>query len=81
MDTIARIIAAYDEQGIHRTGTEVDAGSAEWLAGEIARLGVTPERVPFPLDRVDVIAARATVAGITYEGLPRFDGPATGGDS
>lgn len=80
MDTIARIIAAYDEQGIHRTGTEVDAGSAEWLAGEIARLGVTPERVPFPLDRVDVIAARATVAGITYEGLPRFDGPATGGD-
>jgi ribosome modulation factor len=78
MDTIARIIAAYDEQGIHRTGTDVDNASAEWLAGEIGRLGITPECVPFSLDRVDVLSAFATVDGITYEGLPRFDGPPTG---
>ncbi len=80
MDSIARIIAAYDGQGIHRTGTAVDDASARWLADEIKRIGVTPELVPFSLDRIDVVTARATVAGISYEGLPRFDGPATGAD-
>jgi hypothetical protein len=77
MDSIARIIAAYDGQGIHRTGTAVDDASAHWLAGEIKTIGATPALVPFSLDRIDVVAARAVVAGIAYEGLPRFDGPAT----
>jgi len=80
MDSITRIIAAYDGQGVHRTGTAVDDASARWLAGEIERLGVTPQLVPFSLDRLDVVTARATVAGVAYEGLPRFDGPATGPD-
>jgi len=78
MDSIARVIAAYDAQGIHRTGTDVDGASARWLADEVASLGVTPTLVPFSLDRVDIVTAQATVAGITYEGLPRFDGPPTG---
>lgn len=78
MDSIARIIAAYDAQGIHRTGTDVDDASARWLAGEIERLGVTSTLTPFTLDRVDAVAAYAKVAGTTYEGLPRFDAPPTG---
>ena len=80
MDSITRIIAAYDGQGIHRTGTAVDDASARWLADEIKRIGVTPELVRFCLDRIDVVTARATVAGVTYEGLPRFDAPPTGPD-
>jgi hypothetical protein len=80
MDNIARIIAAYDRQGIHRTGTDVDNASARWLAEEITQIGATPRLVPFPLERMDVIAARATVAGISYEGLPLFDGAISGAD-
>lgn len=80
MDSIARIIAAYDGQGLHRTATDVDDASAHWLADEIKSLGASPELVPFSLDRIDVLAAHATVAGVTYDGLPRFDGPPTGLD-
>jgi hypothetical protein len=32
---VAEILQAYDGQGDHRTGTEVDGASAEWLAGEV----------------------------------------------
>jgi len=80
MDSIARVIATYDGQGVHRTGTAVDDASARWLDQEIKRIGVTPSLIPFSLDRIDVLTARATVAGISYEGLPRFDAPATGPD-
>ena len=78
MNRVAEIIKAYDKQGIHRTGTEVDRASADWLAEEFSALGVTPEFEPFDLDRVDVVRATATVAGEAYAGLPRFDGGATG---
>lgn len=78
MDNIARIIAAYDRQGIHRTGTDVDETSARWLAEEIRQIGVAPRLVPFPLERIDVINAQATIAGVSYDGLPLFDGAITG---
>ncbi len=78
MDHVGRIIEAYDKQGIHRTGTDVDSASADWLADEYAALGVTPERSTYGLNRVDVVAATAMVEGETLEGLPRFDGRTTG---
>lgn len=78
MDRIGRIIKAYDEQGIHRTGNDVDKASADWLADEYSALGVTPVRSTYGLDRVDVAAATAMVEGETLEGLPRFDGGTTG---
>ena len=78
--TIASIVAAYDGQGVHRTGTPVDDASARWLADLIAEAGVKPELIPFRLDRIDVAAARATVNGVAYDGLPRFDAPPTGPD-
>jgi len=80
MDRIGEIIGAYDKQGIHRTGSDVDRASADWLAGEYAALGVTPERSTYGLDRVDVVAASATVDDTTLDGLPRFDGGTTGPD-
>jgi hypothetical protein len=36
---IAAVIHAYDAQGNHRTGTEVDNASAEWLAEQVRQLG------------------------------------------
>ena len=80
MDRIGEIIRAYDRQGIHRTGSDVDSASADWLANEFAALGVTPERSTYGLDRIDVVTATATVGGATLEGLPRFDASATGPD-
>lgn len=80
MDRIGQIIGAYDKQGIHRTGTDVDRAAADWLAGEYAALGVTPERSTYSLDRVDVVTATATVGDATLDGLPRFDGGTTGPD-
>ena len=80
VDRIGKIIGAYDKQGNHRTGSDVDAASADWLAAEFSALGVTPERSTYRLDRVDVVTASATVAGATIVGLPRFDGGATGPD-
>ena len=39
-DACSEAVRAYDAQGIHRTGTRVDADSAEWLVQELAARGV-----------------------------------------
>ena len=39
---VAAVIQAYDAQGNHRTGTEVDYASAEWLAEQVRQLGAEP---------------------------------------
>src|SRR6266850_754672 len=46
---LAAVIQDYDAQGNHRTGTEVDTASAQWLAEEVRRLGVKPSLEPFTL--------------------------------
>jgi hypothetical protein len=74
---IRRIIGEYDEQGFHRTGTPVDERSADWLSAEVRRTGLTPEREPFTLDRVDPVSAAIVVDGRRIEGLPLFDGAFT----
>src|SRR5215472_4291800 len=60
---LAGVIQAYDAQGNHRTGTEVDRLSAEWLAGEIRKLGLDPRLEPFPLSRVDPQSCYLRVGG------------------
>jgi len=35
---VAAVIEAYDAQGNHRTGTEVDRLSGEWLVSQVRRL-------------------------------------------
>src|SRR6476646_10157112 len=50
---VAAVIRAYDAQGNHRTGTEVDKASAEWLANEVRQFGAEPSFEAFPLSRVD----------------------------
>jgi hypothetical protein len=71
---IGRVIAAYAEQGFHRTGTAVDHASADWLANEVRAIGLAPAREPFTLSRVDVARAALAVDGRTIAGLPLHDG-------
>lgn len=77
IDHIARIIAAYDEQGDHRTGTAVDHASGDWLAGEIQALGFEPILERFPFNRIDVEAGALKLNGDIYNGTPIFDGTYT----
>jgi hypothetical protein len=71
---IARIISEYDRQGIHRTGSEVDAKSARWLAGAVRQCGLNPSLEPFIINRVDPKSCYLLVDGKRIEGLPIFDG-------
>ena len=75
---ITQIIGAFESQGIHRTGTDVDRVSAAWLASEIRSAGLVPALEPFSLSRIDPVAASLTVRGRRIEGLPLFDGAFTG---
>jgi hypothetical protein len=70
---VAAVIQAYDAQGNHRTGTDVDRVSAEWLASEVRRLGVTPSLEPFTLNRVDPQSCYLRIAGRRIDGVPAFD--------
>jgi hypothetical protein len=70
---LADVIAAYDAQGNHRTGTPVDNASAEWLAHRIQKMGVKAELEPFPLSRVDPKSCYLRIADRRIKGIPLFD--------
>ena len=74
---IGTVIRAYEEQGFHRTGTEVDRMSGDWLANEVRELSLEPAREEFSLSRVDPVTASLAVNDRTIEGLPLFDGTFT----
>jgi hypothetical protein len=71
---IGAVIRAYENQGFHRTGTDVDRVSGDWLANEVRQIGLEPEREEFSLSRVDPAGTSLVVNGRTVEGLPFFDG-------
>jgi hypothetical protein len=78
---IAQIVRAYEEQGIHRTGTEVDRISGDWLASQIRQIGLTPVQEAFTIARIDPITA-TLIAELSnnarrIEGVPLFDGSFT----
>ena len=77
---IARMIADYDGQGIHRTGTPVDNASADWLVAQMKSAGATADVETFALNRIDVRMARIVIGEDHFDGLPLFDGGATGDD-
>lgn len=75
---IGAVIHAYEEQGFHRTGTDVDRMSGNWLANEVRQIGLEPTLEKFSLSRVDPVGASLVVDGREIEGLPLFDGTFTG---
>src|SRR5215468_2085249 len=77
---VANVIASYDAQGNHRTGTEVDNASAEWLAGQVRQLGVKPSLEAFALSRVDPQLAYVRIADRRIDGVPVFDAGFTTAD-
>jgi len=75
---IENIIRAFEQQGIHRTGTEVDRISGDWLATRIRLIGLTPTQEPFTISRVDPVTASLSASFSTgvhrIDGVPLFDG-------
>lgn len=75
-EVVARVhdlLLAYDAQGVHRTGTDVDRLSGEWLRDQASRAGASATLQGFTLDRLDVRQAYVEVGGRRIEGLPFFD--------
>ena len=76
---VVQIVAEFEQQGDHRTATDVDGRSAAWLQAEVARAGPTPALEAFSLSRVDPVTAAIVAANKTFNGIPLFDGSFTGG--
>ena len=77
---LASVVEAYDGQGNHRSGTDVDHMSAEWLVGCAKRLGVEAALEPFALDRLDPQSCFLRVADRCIGGVPLFDAAFTGSE-
>ena len=73
-ERIARVIEEYDGQGVHRTATEVDDRSAEWLADQVRAIGLEPVLEPYDVDRVDPGDCHLEIGGRRIEGVPLHDG-------
>ena len=76
-ERIATVVREYEAQGFHRTGTPVDQSSAQWLADQVKRAGLSSALETFSLKRVDPIVSRLQIADRHLEGLPLFDGAFT----
>jgi hypothetical protein len=79
-DRIRRVIDEYSAQGPHRTGTQVDERSGDWLADLVRAIGATPMRERFSLSRVDPVDCRVVIADRQIAGLPLFDAAFTNAD-
>ncbi len=72
-ERIDRIIREYSEQGDHRSGTDVDLASAEWLKTEITKLGVAHEEDRFSFRRINIERSALVLDGTVIEGVPLYD--------
>ena len=72
-ERIRAIVQTYERQGFHRTATDVDRLSGEWLCREVEQAGLTPSREAFSIERVDPVEAAVVVQGRRIDGVPLFD--------
>ena len=70
---VAAVVQAYDSQGNHRTATDGDMASANWLADETRKAGAEALLEPFDLSRVDPGACYVSTASRRIDGVPLFD--------
>jgi hypothetical protein len=77
---IRRFIADFSDQGIHRTATDVDRRSGDWLFNEVRAIGAAPQREPFSISRVDPAPSWLSIGDRRIEGLPHFDAAFTSRD-
>src|SRR3984957_14284166 len=71
-------LLAWDQIGIHRTGSAGDKAGADWLAREAASLGASVSIEPFPMSRIDPVSCWIDCDGQRIEGVPVFASPPTG---
>jgi len=79
-ERVGSVLQEYDAQGNHRTGTEVDNTSAQWLANYVRRCGIEPSLERFALSRVDPQLTYARIGDRRIDGVPVFDGAFTTAD-
>ncbi len=77
---VAAVIRAYDAQGNHRTGTEIDNASAKWLASQVRQSGIEPTLEPFTLTRIDPESCYLRVGDRRIDSVPLFDAGFTGAE-
>jgi hypothetical protein len=77
---IAGVMEAYDAQGNHRTGTEVDNASAEWLARQVRQSGAAASLEPFTLSRIDPQSCYLRIGSRRIDSVPVFDAGFTGAE-
>ena len=70
---IAEIISEYAAQGIHRTGTDVDNQSADWLMRRIEMLDVAATDTAFEFERLQPITTELSLTGSAIAGVPLYD--------
>ena len=70
---IAAVVQAYDGQGNHRTATDGDIASANWLIAESRKAGADALLESFDLSRVDPRACYVSTASRRIDGVPLFD--------
>ncbi len=75
---IAGVMQAYDAQGNHRTGTEVDNASAEWLARQVRQSGAAASLEPFTLSRIDPRSCYLRIGRRRIDSVPVFDAGVNG---
>src|SRR5260221_13395549 len=64
----AAVVQAYDSQGNHRTATDGDIASANWLADETRKVGAEAVLETFDLSRVDPRACYVSTASRRLDG-------------
>lgn len=79
-ERVADVFRMFHLLGSHRTATEPDNETAEWLTGEVSKRGAECTPRQFALDRVDLRAAFLEAGSARREGLPFFDGGFTAAD-
>jgi len=80
MQRIADVIAEYDAQGEHRSGTYVDEASARWVVRELAGAGLSGRLERFDFQRFVQRRADVVCGGERRHGFAAHDGGITGPD-
>jgi acetyl esterase/lipase len=71
-------VKAYAALGEHRTATDVDLATAEWLAKTLREMGLHVEFQEFTVPQFQLRSARLTVGGRSHEAFPEWPPRATG---
>ncbi len=72
-DDLYDIVCTYADFGDHRTGTDTDAATADWLCDRLSALGGAVERQTFAFNRFDH-AVTLTAGGEEVSALPLYYG-------